>query len=96
VPFIEEEDERAPAHSAAYSTANVSTEPSPLEHYELTECAAHLSHTLECEITPEQRRLFELHHMDSMPIAEIARSMSKTEDAVKSNLYRTRKLLLAR
>jgi len=29
-----------------------------------------------------------------MPIAEIAQALSKSEDAVKSTLYRTRKLLL--
>ena len=45
---------------------------------------------------PEQRELFELHHLESMPIAEIAQALSKSEDAVKSNLYRTRKLLLSR
>ncbi|MHA7840080.1 MAG: sigma factor-like helix-turn-helix DNA-binding protein, partial [bacterium] len=41
-------------------------------------------------------RLFELHHLESMPIAEIARTLSKSEDSVKSTLYRTRKILLAR
>jgi DNA-directed RNA polymerase specialized sigma24 family protein len=39
--------------------------------------------------------LFELHHLRHHPISEIARRLHKSEDAVKSNLYRTRKLLLA-
>ena len=49
---------------------------------------------LENEITDEQRMLFEMHHIHALPIAEIAETLSKSEDSVKSNLYRTRKLLL--
>lgn len=92
VPLFEEDDERAYSNLAAES----STEATPLENYEMLERAAHFSRTLESEVTPEQRQLFELHHLQSMPIAEIARSLSKSEDAIKSNLYRTRKLLLTR
>jgi RNA polymerase sigma-70 factor (ECF subfamily) len=92
VPLIEDDDECAALNLAT----GTSTEPTPLENYEMTERAAHISHTLECEMTAEQRQLFELHHLQSMPIAEIARTLSKSEDSVKSNLYRTRKLLLAR
>ena len=62
----------------------------------MAECVAHLTRALEQEVTPEQRQLFELHHLESMPIAEIARTLSRSEDSIKSNLYRTRKLLLAR
>jgi RNA polymerase sigma-70 factor (ECF subfamily) len=92
VPLFEDDDENSVLSVATMS----STEATPLENYEMTECAAHLSHTLESEMTAEQRRLFELHHLQSMPIAEIAKTLSKSEDSVKSNLYRTRKLLLAR
>ena len=92
VPLFEEDDERASASLAA----DTWTEATPLENYEMAECASHLRHTLEHEVTPEQRQLFELHHLQSMPIAEIARTVSRSEDSVKSNLYRTRKLLLAR
>jgi len=35
-----------------------------------------------------------MHHLQSVSIAEIAQTLSKSEDSVKSNLYRTRKLLL--
>ena len=35
-----------------------------------------------------------MHHLENMPIAEIAAATSKSEDSVKSTLYRTRKLLL--
>jgi RNA polymerase sigma-70 factor (ECF subfamily) len=92
VPLFEEDDERAYANLAA----DTWTAATPLENYEMAECAAHLRQTLECDVTPEQRQLFELHHLQSMPIAEIARTVSRSEDSVKSNLYRTRKLLLAR
>ena len=92
VPLFEEEDE----HGVANHAAGSSTEASPLENYELTELAARLTRSLESEVTSEQRELFELHHLQSMPIAEIARSLSKSEDSIKSNLYRTRKVLLAR
>jgi RNA polymerase sigma-70 factor (ECF subfamily) len=92
VPLFEDDDENSVLSVAAMS----STEATPLENYELTECVDHLSRTLESEMTAEQRQLFELHHLQSMPIAEIAKTLSKSEDSVKSNLYRTRKLLLAR
>lgn len=90
VPLVED-DEEAPV---LQTTAGASPEATPLEHYEFMERAARLGHMLEHEITPEQRQLFEMHHIESMPIADIARALSKSEDAVKSNLYRTRKLLL--
>ena len=92
VPLFEEEDE----HGVSNVAAGTSSEASPLENYELTELAAQLTHSLESEVSPEQRQLFELHHLQSIPIAEIARSLSKSEDSIKSNLYRTRKVLLAR
>ncbi len=92
VPLFEEDVDR----SFANQTAEHSTEATPLENYELVERLAQLSHTLEHELTPDQRQLFELHHLESMPIADIARSLSRSEDSIKSNLYRTRKRMLAR
>ncbi len=90
VPLHEEDDE----HSFSTLTAGASAEATPLENYEATERAAQLTRVLESEITDEQRMLFEMHHIHSLPIAEIAETLSKSEDSVKSNLYRTRKLLL--
>ena len=75
-------------------TAGSQPDANPLEHYEFSERAARFDRILDTEITPEQRRLFEMHHIESMSIADIARALSKSEDAVKSTLYRTRKLLL--
>ena len=47
-------------------------------------------------LTREQRTLFEMHHLHHRPIQELAQTLRKSEDAVKSHLYRARKLLLAR
>jgi DNA-directed RNA polymerase specialized sigma24 family protein len=40
--------------------------------------------------------LFRLRHFENRSIEEIAQQLAKTEDAVKSHLYRARKVLLAR
>ncbi len=90
VPLFEEDED------VAFSslTAASAPEATPLENYEMVERANLLDHVLEQEITAEQRRLFEMHHLENMPIAEIAAVTSKSEDSVKSTLYRTRKLLL--
>lgn len=92
VPLFEEDEDV----SFSSLTAAGQPEATPLENYEMTERANQLKQTLEHVLTPEQRKLFELHHIESMPIAEIAKALSKSEDAVKSNLYRTRKQLLSR
>ena len=44
----------------------------------------------------EQWQLFQLHHIENRSIQEIALATRKSEDAVKSHLYRARRLLLAR
>lgn len=92
VPLTDDEEERSVAGLAAAGQP----EANPLEHYEFNERAAQITRAIESELSEEQRTVFELHHLESMPIAEIARSLSKSEDSVKSNLYRTRKLLLTR
>ena len=72
-----------------------SDSPSPLENYE---CAERIRRMEEAsgDLTPDQLRLFELHHLEHHSIRKIARDLDKSEDAVKSHLYRARKLLLAR
>ena len=44
-------------------------------------------------LTDEQRRILELRHEACMPIREIATLLDRSEDAIKSSLYRTRKVL---
>jgi RNA polymerase sigma factor (sigma-70 family) len=71
-------------------------EPTPYDHYECGERLAQLESTAARHLTTEQRQLFELHHLRHHSIHEIARELDKSEDAVKSNLYRARRVLLAR
>ncbi len=71
-------------------------EPSPHELYEFEEQLTRLQERADRRLSAEQRTLFELHHLKHQPIQEIARALDKSEDAIKSNLYRARKLLLAR
>jgi RNA polymerase sigma-70 factor (ECF subfamily) len=68
----------------------------PLAAYECRERADRLRRAMEHELSAEQRRLVELHHLEECSIQDIARRLHKSEDAVKSNLYRARKVLLAR
>lgn len=68
----------------------------PLEQYECRERVDRLQSTAKRQLSREQRELFELHHIQHRSISDIATALHKSEDAVKSNLYRARKLLLAR
>lgn len=95
LPLADDETETG-SLAAQLASANAGRNPSPLEAYECQERVLRMTSTLERKLTPEQRLLFRLHHLDEQPISEIARALDKTEDAIKSNLYRTRKLLLAR
>jgi RNA polymerase sigma-70 factor, ECF subfamily len=73
-----------------------SAEATPLDFYELRERILQLESAAERDLSPEQRQLFRLHHLEHRSIAEVAAMLDKSEDAVKSNLYRVRKVLLAR
>lgn len=70
-------------------------EPTPYDHYECVERIAALESTAARHLTTEQRQVFEMHHLLHHSIPEIAREFHKTEDAVKSELYRARRVLLA-
>lgn len=48
------------------------------------------------DLSSDQWELFRLRHLENLSIEEIAQQLAKSEDAVKSHLYRARKLLLAR
>jgi RNA polymerase sigma-70 factor (ECF subfamily) len=94
VSLGDQDEESAWSPLAAHGV--ISIEPSPLENYEMSERAETLRRAVALDLSAEQRSIFEMHHLESIPIAEIARRLSKSEDSIKSNLYRTRKLLLAR
>ena len=93
VPLDEHEESDAAIDPLAPS---LHREPTPLEYYECQERLALLEEAAELHLTSEQRRLFELHHLRHRSIHDLARFFRKSEDAVKSHLYRARKLLLAR
>ena len=68
----------------------------PHEQYECQERIEQIESAARDELSAEQRKLFELHHLQHCTISDIASRLSKSEDAVKSNLYRARRVLLAR
>jgi RNA polymerase sigma-70 factor (ECF subfamily) len=92
VALTDEETERA----EGLSTAAVQREPDPYEVYELNERIRRMHRAAADDLTGEQWLLFLLHHVQNRSIQEIAQQQAKTEDAVKSHLYRARKALLAR
>ena len=69
--------------------------PTPLESFEYQERVEALRTRAERDLTPTQRELFVRHHLEDQPVREIALSMHKSEDSIKSNLYRVRKVLFA-
>jgi DNA-directed RNA polymerase specialized sigma24 family protein len=48
------------------------------------------------QLTSDQWRLFQLHHLEEHSIQDLALALHKTQDSIKSNLYRARRVLLAR
>jgi RNA polymerase sigma-70 factor (ECF subfamily) len=91
VPWNESEGALANPH-ALRDDANA---PDPLAAYERSERLERLA-TAARELTPAQWEYFRLHHLEDVPIEDIARGRGLTRDAVKSHLYRARKLLLMR
>jgi len=96
VPLGDDDEERLGGSASLVTSTSPTEAPDPLAQYEMSERAEHLVRALEHELSPDQRRVFEMHHLESVPIVEIARELSKSEDSIKSSLYRSRKLLLAR
>ena len=88
VPFAEEETESLNIPAI--------THPTPLEEYECVERMEQMRESMDRRLSEEQRVLFRMHHIEDRPISEIALHLHKSEDAIKSNLYRARRLLLLR
>jgi len=63
--------------------------------YELSERLERLQRGVR-ELSSDQWELFRMRHLENRSIEEIAQQLAKSEDAVKSHLYRARKVLLAR
>jgi RNA polymerase sigma-70 factor (ECF subfamily) len=89
-------DEAGESHTLELLVPTIRREPTPLEHYECEERLARLEAAAAAELSEEQRSLFALHHLEHLPIHEIAARLAKSEDSVKSNLYRARRVLLSR
>ena len=70
--------------------------PDPLAAYECRERLGRLEAAASEDLTSDQRELFQLHHLENRSIQDIARETSRSEDSIKSHLYRARRLLLAR
>lgn len=92
VALTEENAERG----EGISTAAMNREPDPHQVYEFNERIRRMQSAASEELSREQWLLFLLHHVQNRSIQEIARQLAKSEDAVKSHLYRARKVLLAR
>jgi RNA polymerase sigma-70 factor (ECF subfamily) len=52
-------------------------------------------HTIEHLLTPLQRHIFQRRYLRHQPTREIAGSLGKSEEAIKANLYRVRRSILA-
>ena len=91
VPLTSEDED-----SRLAQVASQATQGDPLESYECHERMRQMGEVIENDLTPEQWTLFRLHHLENRSIQEIAASVRKTEDSVKSHLYRARRLLFAR
>ncbi len=76
--------------------SSVRREANPFERYEALDRATRMDQAFDADLTQDQRQIFQLHHLDNLPVRTIAARTGKSEDSVKSNLYRARKLLLAR
>ena len=94
-PTVPLDDEQEP-EASDFAAPLLGAVPTPHESYECRERVERLEAAAERELTPEQRLLFELHHLQHHPITDIATLLDKSEDAIKSNLYRARRVLLAR
>ena len=93
-PTIPLEDFQGDEQSA-HPPSGLHREPTPLEHYECSERIAQIEATAREKLSKDQWQLIDLHHLKNRSVREIARVLDRSEDAVKSNLYRARRLLLA-
>jgi len=78
------------------SAAALQRAPDPHQMYEVNERIGRIQAAARNQLTREQLLLFRLRHLQNRSIREISQQVAKSEDAVKSHLYRARKVLLAR
>jgi len=80
--------------SASSRSTAMNRPPDPHEAYEMQERLERMAEIALHELSDDQRDLFRLHHLQHHSIQRIALMLNKSEDSVKSNLYRARKRLL--
>jgi RNA polymerase sigma-70 factor (ECF subfamily) len=90
-PTVSLEAEGVDAAFEDWGTASVN--PTAIESIEYSQRVKTLNRLVQNRLTRDQRVLFDLHHLQDLPIQEIAESLNMSENAVKSNLYRARKIL---
>jgi RNA polymerase sigma-70 factor (ECF subfamily) len=81
--------------SADLPTSAHSLAPGPDEAYEFGERIRKMQAVVEDDLSQLQWEIFSLHHLGRLSIRDLAVRFEKSEQAVKSHLYRVRKALLA-
>lgn len=66
---------------------------SPEEHLHFRRCARSLESSLE-SVSPWQAEVFAMRHFENLPIQKIADRMSRSNDAIRSSLYRVKRLVV--
>jgi RNA polymerase sigma-70 factor (ECF subfamily) len=66
---------------------------SPEEHVSYRRCAESALRSLE-SVSEWQAEVFALRHFENMPIQEIADRMSRSNDAIRSSLFRVKRLIV--
>lgn len=90
VPLPSEESD-----SGLSLSEDIPSDNDPYANYERNERLDRIQRGAE-RLSSDQWELFRLHHLEHRSIEDIASATDKSRDAVKSHLYRARKLLLAR
>jgi RNA polymerase sigma-70 factor (ECF subfamily) len=83
--------ERAQTELAA--PARAMEELTPEERLSFRRCADAVEHAL-TSVTSWQAEVFVMRHFDNLPIQEIADRMCRSNDAVRSSLYRMKRLVV--
>jgi RNA polymerase sigma-70 factor (ECF subfamily) len=66
---------------------------SPEEHVSYQRCAEAALRSLD-SVSDWQAEVFALRHFENLPIQEIAERMSRSNDAIRSSLYRVKRLIV--
>lgn len=66
---------------------------SPEEHLALQRCTDAIVEQLDT-VGEWQAQVFVMRHIQNMPIAEIAKEMSRSSDSIRSSLYRVKRMLV--